>query len=370
MKYQDEYRLRDSADIYIESIKKKVSRPWTVMEICGGQTHAIMKYGIDQMLPAEINLLHGPGCPVCVTPIEYIDKAIEIALKPEVIFCTFGDMLRVPGSQFLQHQDLYSAKSAGADIRVVYSPLDALQHARNNPHKEVVFFAIGFETTAPASAMAAYLAKNEGLKNFSLLVSQVLVPPAIDSILASPKNRVQGFLIAGHVCTVMGYQEYLPLAEKFKIPMVVTGFEPLDILQGLYLLISQLEEGRFEVENQYTRCVKQDGNTVAQDMLTKVFEVVPRQWRGLQEIPSSGLGLNSAYKIFDAEERFGYTQSARKENQSCIIGDILIGQKKPPECPHFGKTCHPQNPLGATMVSAEGACAAYFHYKKSIPKSL
>jgi hydrogenase expression/formation protein HypD len=359
MKFQDEYRQRDSAEILIQAIKRKTTQPWTVMEICGGQTHSIIKYGIDQMIPKEITLLHGPGCPVCVTPVEYIDKAIEISLKKNVVFCSFGDMLRVPGS----HKDLFSAKSMGADVRIVYSPLDAVDLARKNRDKEVVFFAVGFETTAPANAMAVFVSEQEGLDNFSLLVSHVLVPPAMESILSSPQNRVQGFLAAGHVCTVMGYHEYLPIAEKYHVPIVVTGFEPLDILQGLMMLITQLEEGQHLVQNQYTRCVREQGNSPAQKMLQDVFEIIPRQWRGLQEIPASGFGLKQKYRAFDAEFKFGKVHAENTLSTECIIGDILTGQKKPPQCPAFGKTCVPQNPLGATMVSSEGACAAYYRYK-------
>jgi hydrogenase expression/formation protein HypD len=360
MRFIDEYRDAKLAQRYARRIAQIVTRPWTIMEICGGQTHAIIKFGIDELLPKEITLVHGPGCPVCVTPVELIDKAIEIASRPEVIFCSFGDMLRVPGSE----KDLLSVKAQGGDVRIVYSPLDALKLAKENPDREVVFFAVGFETTAPANAMAVYQAARQNIKNFSLLVSHVLVPPAIEAILSSPKNRVQGFLAAGHVCTVMGYTEYEPIAQKYKVPIVVTGFEPLDILQGVYMCVKQLEEGRHEVENQYTRSVRREGNTKAQELIREVFCVVPRKWRGIGEIPRSGLGLTETYKEFDAELKFGLTDRSVEEPSECIAGLVLQGVKKPHECPAFGTRCTPEHPLGAPMVSSEGACAAYYRYRR------
>jgi hydrogenase expression/formation protein HypD len=359
MRFIDEYRDATLAQYYARRIAQIVKRPWTIMEVCGGQTHAIIKFGIDELLPKEITLVHGPGCPVCVTPVELIDKAIEIASRPEVIFCSFGDMLRVPGSK----KDLLSVKAQGGDVRIVYSPLDALKLAQENPDREVVFFAVGFETTAPANAMAVYQAQHQGVKNFSLLVSHVLVPPAMEAILSSPNNRVQGFLAAGHVCTVMGYTEYEPIAQKYKVPIVVTGFEPLDILQGVYMCVKQLEEGRYEVENQYTRSVRRQGNVKAQELIREVFCVVPRKWRGIGEIPRSGLGLTDKYREFDAERKFGLTDRSVEEPSECIAGLVLQGVKKPVECPAFGTRCTPEHPLGAPMVSSEGACAAYYRYR-------
>jgi hydrogenase expression/formation protein HypD len=333
------------------------------MEVCGGQTHAIVKFGVDELLPADISLVHGPGCPVCVTPVALLDKAIAIALQPDVIFCSLGDMLRVPGS----HRDLMSAKAHGADVRIVYSPLDALRVAREFPDKQVVFFAVGFETTAPANAMAVYQAKQQGLTNFSMLVSHVLVPPAMEAILTAPQRRVQGFLAAGHVCTIMGYTEYEPLARKHRVPIVVTGFEPLDILQGVYMCVKQLEEGRAEVENQYTRAVRRAGNQPAQQLMRDVFHVVHRAWRGVGEIPRSGLGLRETYAAFDAEQRFDVATQTLDEASECISGLVLQGLKKPDECPAFGNRCTPEQPLGATMVSSEGACAAYYRYRRRYP---
>lgn len=329
------------------------------MEICGGQTHAIVKFGLDDLLPDDITLVHGPGCSVCVTPIEMINKAIEIALRPEVIFCSFGDMLRVPGSE----RDLLSVKSEGGDVRIVYSPLDAVKIARGNPDRQVVFFAVGFETTAPANAMAVFQAAREGLKNFSVLISHVIVPPAMEAILSSPRNQVNGFLAAGHVCTIMGYEEYEPLARKYDVPMVVTGFEPLDILQGVFMCVKQLEEGRAEVENQYARSVRRSGNEDAKELMAKVFRIVHRKWRGIGEIPSSGLGLKEEYIGYDAERRFGVAEQNSEEPSVCISGLILQGLQKPHECPAFGTECTPDHPLGATMVSTEGACAAYYRYR-------
>jgi len=360
VKFVDEYRDQAKAQHYLEAIAKLVTRDWTVMEICGGQTHAIVKFGIDQLLPPEVTLVHGPGCPVCVTPVGMIDKAIEIALHPDVIFTSFGDMARVPGSD----TNLLMAKARGADLRLVYSPLDALQIARANPHKQVVFFAVGFETTAPATAMAVHRARQEGIENFSMLVAHVLVPPAMEAILASPLRRIQGFLAAGHVCAVMGYTEYEPISRKFGVPIVVTGFEPLDILQGLYMCLRQFEEGRAEVENQYARAVQAAGNQTAQQIIRAVFQIVPRHWRGVGEIAQSGLGLAPAYAAFDAETRFGLAGSNPDIEGECISGQVLQGIAKPMDCPAFGKRCTPEHPLGAPMVSSEGACAAYFTHRR------
>ncbi|HBA83587.1 MAG TPA: hydrogenase formation protein HypD [Verrucomicrobia bacterium] len=360
MKYVDEYRNEAAVRQYADKIRRTVTRPWNIMEICGGQTHSIVKYGLDTLLPEDIQLIHGPGCPVCVTSLELIDKAINIASRPGVIFCSFGDMLRVPGSG----RDLFSVKAAGGDVRIVYSPLDALELARRNPERQVVFFAIGFETTSSPNAMAAYQARKEGIKNFSLLVSQVMVPPAIEAILSSPDQQVQGFLAAGHVCAIMGYKEYEPIAAKYKIPIVVTGFEPLDILQGIEMCVQLLEEGRYEVANQYTRAVSREGNIPAQNILKEVFQVIPRKWRGIGLIPGSGLGLNETYREYDAEYRFDVAGLTTEESGECISGLILQGLKKPHECPAFGTRCTPEHPLGATMVSSEGACAAYYRYRR------
>lgn len=364
MKYLNEYRDPQLAKQLSKEIHRITTRPHVLMEVCGGQTHAIVKFGIDELLPRDIELVHGPGCPVCVTPLELIDKALEIASQKDVIFCSFGDMLRVPGSK----KDLFSVKAQGGDIRVVYSPLDAVKIAKENPTKEVVFFAVGFETTAPANAMAVFQAKNQGIKNFSILVSHVLVPPAMEAILSSASNRVEGFLAAGHVCTVMGYTEYEPIAQKYHVPIIVTGFEPLDILQGVYMCVKQLEEGRAETENQYTRSVSKKGNEHAQDIIKQVFRIVSRKWRGVGEISQSGLGLQNEFKDLDAEQRFGVKRHKADESPDCISGLILQGIKKPYECPAFGNKCTPERPLGATMVSSEGACAAYYRYRKSQPR--
>ena len=360
MKYVDEYRDGEAARKYAQAIAAITTRPWTIMEICGGQTHAIVKFGIDELLPKEITLVHGPGCPVCVTPVELIDKAVELAARPEVIFCSFGDMLRVPGTG----KDLLSVKALGGDVRIVYSPLDALNLARANPSRQVVFFAVGFETTAPANAMSVYQARQQGIDNYSILVSHVLVPPAMEAILSSPLNQVQGFLAAGHVCTVMGYTEYEPIAARYHVPIVVTGFEPVDILQGVYMCIRQLEEGRFEVENQYARVVKREGNRPAQQLLAEVFEVVPRTWRGIGQIPNSGWGLRAPFAAYDAEKRFDLATGSVAESGECISGLIMQGVKKPDQCPAFGTRCTPEKPLGAPMVSSEGACAAYYRYRR------
>ena len=360
MKYIDEYRDAGGARQYAALLAEIARRPWTIMEVCGGQTHTIVRYGLDELLPDSVTLVHGPGCPVCVTPLELIEKAIQIAARPDVIFCSFGDMLRVPG----RDRDLLSVKATGGDVRIVYSPLDAVQIARENPDHEVVFFAVGFETTAPANAMAVFQAKRDWITNFSLLVSHVLVPPAVEAILRSPNNRIQAFLAAGHVCTVMGYTEYEPIAEKYRVPIVVTGFEPLDILQGITMCVRQLEEGRAEVENQYTRSVRREGNIAARDLIQRVFEVGPRRWRGIGEIPASGLRLAAPYAEFDAEARFGVSDLCIDEPAECQSGQILQGILKPFECAAFGASCTPEHPLGATMVSTEGACAAYYKYRR------
>jgi hydrogenase expression/formation protein HypD len=361
MKFVEEYRNAEIASQYAQAIAKITTRPWTIMEICGGQTHSIIKYGIDQLLPPEINLIHGPGCPVCVTSVDLIDRAIALAQLPEVIFCSFGDMLRVPGSQ---NQDLLSVKATGGDVRIVYSPLDAVAIAKKNPERQIVFFAVGFETTVPTTAMAVYQASQLGLNNFCLLVAHVLVPPAMSMILASPHNCVQGFLAAGHVCTVMGYKEYEPIAQKYGVPIVVTGFEPVDILQGIYLCVQQLEGGTTKVENQYRRSVSLDGNQTAQQLITEVFTTVPRQWRGIGTILHSGLKLRNKYQQFDALYQFKLQNVTTQESLDCISGLILRGIKKPYQCPAFGQNCTPEHPLGAPMVSSEGACAAYYRYRQ------
>jgi hydrogenase expression/formation protein HypD len=360
MKYLDEFSDPDLAANLIDQIKSVTTQRWAIMEVCGGQTHSIIRHGIDQLLPDEIEMIHGPGCPVCVTPLEIIDKALEIASRPDVIFCSFGDMLRVPGSE----KDLFQVKSRGGDIRVVYSPLDALTIAKDNPDKQVVFFGIGFETTAPANAMTVFEAKRLGVKNFSLLVSHVLVPPAIAAIMESPTCRVQAFLAAGHVCCVMGTQEYPELCDKYEIPIVVTGFEPLDILEGIRRTVIQLEAGRHELENAYPRAVRDEGNVPAQAMLNDVFEVTDRAWRGIGTIPKSGWQLSPAYREFDAEHRFSVTDIHTEESAVCRSGEVLQGLIKPHECEAFGTLCTPRNPLGATMVSSEGACAAYYLYRR------
>ena len=359
MKYLDEYRNPEIVRRILEQINQILTRPCVIMEICGGQTHSILKNGLDQLLPKEIELVHGPGCPVCVTPLEMIDQALAIARQPKVIFTSFGDMLRVPGS----HSDLFKVKSEGADVRMVYSPLEALKLARENPSKEVVFFAVGFETTAPGNAMAIHQAAKEGLANFSELVSHVLVPPAMEALLSAPQNRVQGYLAAGHVCTVMGWKEYEPIAQKFKVPIVPTGFEPVDILEGIYRTVKQLEEGRYEVENQYGRAVKEYGNPIAQKIINEVYEICDRKWRGIGVIPRSGYRIKEAYRVYDAAFKFKVDHLQSEESKVCISGIILQGLKKPPQCPAFGKECTPEHPLGATMVSSEGACAAYYRYQ-------
>lgn len=362
MRFIDEYRDPVAAREVARQLAAVTTQPWTLMEVCGGQTHQIVRFGIDELLPPGIRLLHGPGCPVCVTPLELIDRALAIAAQPGVIFASFGDMLRVPGSK----GDLLGARAAGADVRIVLSPLDAVTIARENPDAQVVFFGVGFETTAPATALSLAQADQEGLENFGMLVSHVLVPPALETILASPDNQVQGFLAAGHVCTVMGTSEYEPIARTHRVPIVVTGFEPVDILQGVLMAVTQLEEGRAEVENQYSRAVRPDGNEHARRLLEEVFEIVPRKWRGIGTISASGLGLRGRFRRFDAEQRFGVASIETKEPEECISGLVLQGVKRPNECPAFGTRCTPERPLGATMVSSEGACAAYFRYRRPI----
>lgn len=362
MKYLDEYRDPVKVKTLLREIEAITAHPWTLMEICGGQTHAFLHHGLDEMLPGKIELVHGPGCPVCVTPLEQIDKAIAIASRPEVIFTSYGDMLRVPGST----QDLFSVRARGGDVRVVYSPLDAVQIAEVNPEKQIVFFAIGFETTAPANAMAVMQAKERGVHNFSVLVSHVCVPPAMEAILGSKNNRVQAFLAAGHVCAVMGWHEYPHIAEKYKVPIVVTGFEPVDLLVGVLAAVRQLEAGKAEAKNAYERTVSFEGNLSAQEMMKTVFQPVDRKWRGIGMIPQSGLGLRPEFDEFDAEKRFEVGEIATQESPLCIAGEILQGMKKPTQCPAYGKECTPQSPLGAPMVSAEGACAAYYRYHREL----
>jgi hydrogenase expression/formation protein HypD len=358
VKYVDEYRDEAGTAPVLEAIRALVTRPWTLMEICGGQTHTLVKSGIDRMLPEAISLVHGPGCPVCVTPVDLIDKACRLAQRDGVILTSFGDMLRVPGSRY----DLFTVKSEGGDVRMVYSPLDALALARKNPDREVVFFAVGFETTAPANAMAVWQARASRVPNFSILCSHVRVPPAMEALLADPDNRVQAFLAAGHVCTVMGWDEYEPIADRFRIPIVVTGFEPLDLLQGVWMAVRALESGRHGVENQYSRVVRREGNVAARRLLAEVFEITDRAWRGIGTIPASGLRLRPEFAEFDAENRFDVEGFGGAESTECIAGDVLRGRKKPHECPAFGTRCTPDHPLGAPMVSTEGACAAYQRY--------
>lgn len=358
MKFLDEYRDYDSVQRMAQGIRRITTRPWTIMEVCGGQTYTIVKSGLQELLPSHVTLVHGPGCPVCVTPVAMIDRAVATALLPQVILCSFGDMLRVPGSK----QSLLDAKALGADVRIVYSPLDALQLARAHPTREVVFFAVGFETTAPANAMAVWQAAREELANFSMLVSHVLVPPAMEAVLASPQCQVQAFLAAGHACMVTGYEEYLPISKHYHVPIVVTGFEPLDLLEGVMMLVAQLEAGRAEVENQYTRAVQREGNLQAQARVAEVFEVTHRAWRGIGEIPSSGLRLRDHYRALDAESRFGLKLEDAAESAECIAGLVLQGLRRPYDCPAFSTRCTPDTPLGAPMVSSEGACAAYYHF--------
>ncbi len=358
MKYLSEYRDPTLARALVDRILRIATRRWTLMEVCGGQTHTIVKQGLDELLGDAIEMIHGPGCPVCVTPLEQIDRALHLAAQPDVIFTSFGDMLRVPGSEC----DLFQVRARGGEVRVVYSPLDALELARNNPDQEVVFFAVGFETTAPANAMAVWRARELGVSNFSVLVSHVTVPPAMTAILESPDNRVQGFLAAGHVCAIMGWREYEPIAERYRVPVIVTGFEPLDILEGMWMAVRQLEAGRAEVENQYVRSVRREGNRPAQDLVEKVFTIVDRQWRGIGMIPGSGLGLREEFAAWDAERKFELAGIRATEPTECRAGEVLTGQLKPFQCPAFGTACTPDHPLGAPMVSSEGACAAYYNY--------
>jgi hydrogenase expression/formation protein HypD len=362
MKYLDEYRDGASARLLARAVAAAATRPWVLMEVCGGQTHSIVKYGLDRLLPPTVELVHGPGCPVCVTPLETLDRALALAARPDVTFCSFGDMLRVPGS----HGDLLQLKSRGADVRIVYSPLDAVQLAAARPERQVVFFAIGFETTAPANAMAAWMARRRGLTNFSLLVSHVLVPPALTALLRAPGNRVQAFLGPGHVCTVMGYEEYEPITRDHRVPIVITGFEPIDLLTGVLQAVRQLEEGRAEVENAYARSVRREGNARSRQLVADVFEVCDRNWRGIGRIPASGYRLREEYTEFDAARRFAVEHVQADEPAVCISGQILRGVKKPHECPAFGKECTPLTPLGATMVSSEGACSAYYQYGRHL----
>ena len=362
MKYVDEYRDPLKVRALLAEIGRVVTRPWVLMEICGWQTHAFLHHGLDEMLPGGIELVHGPGCPVCVTPLEQIDKALVIAARPDVIFASYGDMLRVPGSTV----DLFNVRAKGGDVRVIYSPLEAIKIAEANPEKQVVFFAIGFETTAPPNAMAVLQAKKRGMKNFSVLVSHVCVPPAMEAILSSKTNRVQAFLAAGHVCAVMGYHEYAPIAGKYKVPVVVTGFEPVDLLRGVLAAVKQLESGKAEVENAYERAVIFEGNQPAQKVMSMVLQPVDRKWRGIGMIPQSGLGLREEFEEFDAEKRFAVGEIVTQESPLCIAGEILQGMKKPPQCVAYGKQCTPQSPLGAPMVSAEGACAAYYKYHRDV----
>ncbi len=358
MKYQSEYRNPDQVKVLLNQIKETVTRPWQIMEICGGQTHGLVKNGILELLPDEITMIHGPGCPVCVTPLHLIDTAVDLARQPNVILCSYGDMLRVPGSE----KSLLTAKAEGADVRILYSPLEALEIAKANPEKEVVFFAVGFETTAPANALSVFQANLSGIANYSVLVSHVLVPPAMEAVLNDPESKIQGFLAAGHVMTIMGFDEYIPLAERYKIPIVVTGFEPVDLLQGILRVVEQLEQGRHEVENQYGRVARDAGNAQARKIIDQVFKIDNRVWRGIGEIPLSGYELKDEYAAYDASLKFETNLVAVEENKLCIAGQVLKGIKKPRECPAFGKECTPENPLGAPMVSSEGACAAYFHY--------
>jgi len=362
MKYLTEFRDPVLAKKVLQEIKATVTKPWKIMEVCGGQTHSLVKNGILSVLPEQITMIHGPGCPVCVTPLNLIDKAIYLAEEKQVVLCSFGDMLRVPGSQ----KSLLEAKAAGADVRILYSPLEAVNIAKDNPDKEVVFFAVGFETTAPSNALSVIHAKKLGLTNYSILTSHVLVPPAITALMEDPESQIDGLLAAGHVCSIMGYWEYIPLAEKYNIPIVVTGFEPLDILQGILMTVKQLEENRAEVENQYTRMVKEDGNESAQEIIKEVFDTGDQMWRGIGTIPESGYQLNKAYESYDADKKFKIKIEKVPENEKCIAGAVMKGIKKPFECSEFGKVCTPQNPLGAPMVSSEGACAAYYNFQSTI----
>ena len=358
MKFQSEYRDPEKVGVLLKKISQTVTKPWNIMEICGGQTHGLVKNGILELLPDEITMIHGPGCPVCVTPLHLIDKAVYLAQQPNVIMCSYGDMIRVPGSE----KSLLTAKAEGADVRILYSPLEALKIAQDNPDKEVIFFAVGFETTAPANALSVFQAKSMGITNYSILVSHVLVPPAMEAVLNDPDSRIQGFLAAGHVMTIMGFEEYVPIAEKYNVPIVVTGFEPVDLLQGILRVVEQLEKGEAFVENQYGRVASDDGNKSAREIIEKVFKIDNRVWRGIGEIPLSGYELNDDYLDYDASLKFKTNLEPAAENDICIAGEVLKGIKKPNQCPAFGKECSPENPLGAPMVSSEGACAAYYHY--------
>ncbi len=362
MKYLSEYRDPEMVQQYLEQIHQVTTRPWMIMEICGGQTHSLVKNGILDMLPDKITMVHGPGCPVCVTPVSIIDEAIWLSKQPNVIICSFGDMLRVPGS----HKSLLEAKAEGADVRILYSPLEAVQLAKQNPDKEVVFFAVGFETTAPANALSIVHADKSGVTNYSILASHVLVPPAMEAILGDPENQIDAFLAAGHVCTIMGTEEYYPIVEKYKTPVVITGFEPVDLLQGILMAVQQLENGEYKLENQYTRYVQREGNRMAIQTMEQVFEVSDRMWRGIGTIPQSGYEVNDRYKQYNSRVKFRIDIPTALENPSCISGDIMKGLKKPFQCPNFGSHCKPEHPLGAPMVSSEGACAAYYHYSDAV----
>jgi hydrogenase expression/formation protein HypD len=364
MKYLSEYRDPELVEEFLREIHRITTKPWTLMEICGGQTHSLVKNGILEMLPKEINMVHGPGCPVCVTSISVIDEAVHLALQPNTILCSFGDMLRVPGSS----KSLLEAKAEGADVRILYSPLEAVQLAKDNPDKQVVFFAVGFETTAPANALSVIQADHLKLDNYSILASHVLVPPAMEAILGDAENRIDAFLAAGHVCTIMGMEEYYPIAEKYQCPIVVTGFEPVDLLQGILMAVQQLETGMYRLENQYSRSVQRAGNKMAMDTINEVFSVSDRAWRGIGNIPQSGYEVNDRYKKFNARLKFNLNLPAAEENKDCISGEIMKGLKKPRQCPNFGNRCVPEHPLGAPMVSSEGACAAYYHYSNSTVK--
>ncbi len=366
MKYLSEYRDGEMVQEYLKQIHAIVSKPWTLMEICGGQTHSLVKNGILDMLPAQVTMVHGPGCPVCVTPLGIIDEAIALASRSEVILCSFGDMLRVPGSS----RSLLEAKAAGGDVRIVYSPLEAVHIAQQNPDKEVVFFAVGFETTAPANALSVVQAEKLGVSNYSILASHVLVPPAMEAILSDKENKIDAFLAAGHVCTIMGMEEYFPIVEKYKVPVVVTGFEPVDLLQGILMAVTQLEKGEAKVENQYARVVQREGNKLAQQTIQQVFDVSDRTWRGIGTIPMSGYEVKDNYKRFNARLKFNLDLGEVKENADCISGAIMKGLKKPFQCPNFGTRCKPEHPLGAPMVSSEGACAAYFAYGRKPEESM
>lgn len=361
MKFLSEYRDAEVAEKYLAEIKKTVTKPWTIMEVCGGQTHSLVKNGLLSLLPSFITMVHGPGCPVCVTPLNLIDKAVYLAEEKKVILCSFGDMIRVPGSK----KSLLEAKANGADVRILYSPLEAVKIAKQNPDKEIVFFAVGFETTAPANALSVIHAQRAGISNYSILTSHVLVPPAMEAIVSDETNVVQGFLAAGHVCAIMGLDEYYPLVKKYNLPMVVTGFEPVDLLQGIFMLVKQLENGEAKLENQYARVVPEHGNQTAQEIIAKVFEVSNREWRGIGEIPCSGLELRKEFEAFDANKKFNVQITEVRESKECIAGQVLRGLKKPNQCPEFGRKCNPIHPLGAPMVSSEGACAAYYHFSQA-----